>query len=215
MEIDLMDRYPTTQRPIDHRSEASEEDRILARRFGKEYFDGTRQQGYGGYVYDGRWKPVVERFIEHYQLTNKSSILDIGCAKGFMLHDFMEALPGVQVAGVDISDYALGEAMEKVKPFLRKASAEKLPFPDKSFDLVISIASHHNLEGEPLKTALKEMERVSRKHKFLKVAGYRTQEERIRFEKWNIVAKTWMHCDDWVKLFQEVGYTGDYTWFVA
>ena len=215
MEIDLMDRYPKVQRPLEERSQATEADRRLSRTFGKEYFDGTRQQGYGGYRYDGRWKPVVQRFIEHYGLTNESSILDIGCAKGFMLHDFKEALPGARVAGIDISDYALGEAMASVKPFLTKGSAKKLPFPDKSFDLVISIATHHNLDGADLESGLRDMERVSRKHKFLKLAGYHNEEEKIRFEKWNVVAKTYMHCDDWIRLFKKVGYTGDYTWFVA
>ena len=214
-EIDLLDRYPKVQRPIDERSQASEEDRKLARQFGKEYFDGTRQQGYGGYYYDGRWKAVVERFRDYYGLTNKSRVLDVGCAKGFMLHDFQEVLPGVTVAGVDISEYVLTHAMESVKPLLVRGNAKQLPFPDKSFDLVVSIATVHNLEGEDLRNSLRELERVSRKHKFIKVAGYRTEEEKIRFKKWNIVAKSYFPCDEWIRLFKEVGYTGDYTWFFA
>jgi len=211
--IDLMEDYPKTRRPVDHRAEASWEDRILAKRFGKEYFDGTRRQGCGGYAYDGRWKPVVQRFREHYGLTAESTILDVGCAKGFMLFDFMESIPGVTVAGVDISEYALSHAMEPVKPFLSMGDCVELPYPDKTFDLVVSIATIHNPELDGVKRALKELERVSRGHSFIKVGAYRSDAERIRLNRWNVVANTFLSCDGWVNLFHEVGYTGDYTWF--
>lgn len=213
-EIDLMDLYPRTQRNVEARAQASVEDRILARRFGKEYFDGTRVQGCGGYYYDGRWKPVVRRFQEYYGLTRESSVLDVGCAKGFMLHDFLGLVPGIQVAGLDISDYVLSNAMESVKPYLVLGNAKELPFPDKSFDLVISIATIHNLELDEVKQALRELERVGRRHKFIKLGAWHNQKERVELEKWNVVAKTFMHCDEWEQLFKEVGYTGDYTWFL-
>ena len=212
-EIDLMDAYPKTVRPIDERAEASVEDRIISKRFGEEYFDGTRVQGYGGYRYDGRWKPIVRRFAGHYGLTSKSSVLDVGCAKGFMLHDFQEALPGMRIAGLDISEYCLNNAMESVKSHLVLGNCRDLPFPDKSFDLVISIATIHNLELDELKLSLKEIERVSRKHKWIKLGAWHNDEEKERMLRWNVVANTFMHVDDWVKLFKEVGYTGDYTWF--
>ena len=212
-EIDWMDSDHETVRPIDERAQASVEDRILSKRFGKEYFDGTRVQGYGGYRYDGRWQPVVRRFAEYYGLTNKSSVLDVGCAKGFMLHDFQEALPGIRVAGLDISEYCLQNAVESVKPCLVLGNCRDLPFPDKSFDLVISIATIHNLELDEVKLALKEIERVSRKHKWIKLGAWHNDEEKERMLRWNVVANTFMHVDEWVKLFKEVGYTGDYTWF--
>lgn len=212
-EIDLLDRYPKSKRPIEERSQASEEDRILARKFGKEYFDGTRQQGYGGYVYNGWFKPVVQRFIEYYELKPDAAILDVGCAKGFMLHDFKEALPRCAVAGIDISAYAVGEGMASVKPYLRLGSCDALPYPDRSFDLVVSIATIHNLDLDGVKRSLREIQRVSRGHSFIKVNGYRNEAERIALHKWNVVAKTILHVDEWVALFREVGYTGDYYWF--
>jgi SAM-dependent methyltransferase len=212
-EIDLMDSYPTTTRPVVERAQASVEDRILVKRFGREYFDGTRVQGYGGYKYDGRWIPIAKRMREHYGLTSKSRILDVGCAKGFLLHDFLQVLPGVIVAGLDISDYCLNTAMESVKPYLVLGNCRDLPFPDKSFDLVISIATIHNLELDEVKLALREIERVGCAHKFIKVGAWRNENERIRLNQWNVVANTFMHVDDWVRLFKDVGYTGDYTWF--
>lgn len=212
-EIDLMARYPKTRRPLTERSQASEADRILSRRFGREYFDGTRQQGYGGYTYNGWFRPVVADMIAHYRLPPDARILDVGCAKGFMLHDFKQALPDCTVAGLDISEYAISQAMPTVRPFLTVGDCSSLPYPDKSFDLVVSIATVHNLDLAGVKVALREIERVSRRHSFIKVNGYRNDAERIALDQWNVVAKTILPVDEWKRLFVEVGYTGDYTWF--
>jgi ubiquinone/menaquinone biosynthesis C-methylase UbiE len=151
--------------------------------------------------------------IEYYGLTNKSSILDVGSCKGFMLHDFIKALPSLTIAGIDISDYTLENTLDDVKPFCQKASCDDLPFEDNSFDLVISIATIHNLELEGVKKSLREIMRVTRKDAFIKVNGYVTEEEHQELENWNLVAKTILHVDEWKKLFDETGYTGDYWWF--
>lgn len=215
-EIDLMDRYPKSERSalVEERAAVTEEDRRIAQQFGREYFDGERRMGLGGYHYDQKYfKPVVERFIEYYGLSPKSRILDVGCAKGFMLHDFAQALPGVTLRGVDISRYCLDNAMESVAENLSYASCDNLPFDDDSFDLVISIATVHNLDVEGVKKSLREIMRVSTGKAFIKVNGYRTDQERDQLEKWNLVAKTILHVDAWKELFAEIGYTGDYYWF--
>ena len=213
-EIDLLDTLPQVQRPIKERAQASEEDRRLAWRLGREYFDGTRKQGLGGYYYDGRWRSVVKRLKEYYALTSESTVLDIGCAKGFLLHDLMEEIPGITVAGLDISDYALRNATEVVAPYIYMGNAKELPFPDDSFSLVISINSLHNiLDLDEVRMALREIERVSRKHKYVKVGAYRNAEEKARLDKWAVVATTYLHCEKWESTFAEVGYTGDYGWF--
>lgn len=215
-EIDLMARYPKSSRAelLSVREEVSEEDRCLAQKFGREYFDGPRRLGLGGYYYNQKFfKPVVEHMVEYYQLTPTSSVLDVGCAKGFMLHDFREALPGIRVAGIDISEYCIENAMESVAPFVQKASCDALPYPDKSFDLVIAIATIHNLDVDGVKRSLSEIMRVSRGNAFIKVNGYRTDAEKEALHRWNLVAKTILHVDEWRDIFHEVGYTGDYFWF--
>jgi ubiquinone/menaquinone biosynthesis C-methylase UbiE len=212
-EINLLDMYPRAKRNLDERSAATEEERRIAKQFGKEFFDGSRNTGYGGYRYDGRWKPVVQRFIKHYDLNNESRILDVGCGKGFMLHDFKEALPGATLAGIDISEYAIENGMESVKPVLKVANAKKLPYADKSFDLVIAINTLHNLKGEELNDALRELERVSCKHKYMINDAYGNEEEKAKLKKWNLTAQTILHHREWEKLFAEVGYKGDYYWF--
>lgn len=215
-EIDLLCNYPKTKRDVKQRgAEKTEEDRAIARQFGKAFFDGDRRTGYGGFSYQSRfWQPVVPTFQSFYGLDGTSSLLDVGCAKGFMLHDFAQLIPGLAVAGVDVSDYAIANSMEDVRPHLKVADARNLPYPDNAFDLVISINTIHNLERDDLIQALREIQRVSRKHAFVTVDAYRTEEEREAMFAWNLTAKTILSVDQWIELFAEAGYTGDYFWFV-
>ena len=216
-EIDLMDRYPRSKRPIEERGNLiTEEHRAVARRFGKEFFDGARLYGYGGYSYHPRfWTDTVKRFQEHYRLPADASVLDVGCGKGFMLHDFKRLFPEMTVAGIDISEYAIEHAIEDMEPFVRVANAKCLPYEDNSFDLAISINTVHNLPLEECKRAIREIERVSKAHSFLTVDAWRNEQQREAMLKWNLTGLTYMSVDDWVKLFDEVGYTGDYYWFIA
>jgi SAM-dependent methyltransferase len=216
-EINLLDLYPRSKRPIEERGKlVTEEHRAVARKFGKEYFDGERLYGYGGYGYHPRfWQETVKRFRDYYTLPRNAAVLDVGCGKGFMLHDFKQLMPDIRIAGIDISEYAYQNAMDTVKPVLRVGDAKALPYPDNSFDLVISINTVHNLPLAECKQALREIQRVSRRHSFITVDAWRTEKERERLMKWNLTALTYMHVDDWKKLFEEVGYTGDYYWFIA
>ncbi|MBI4022089.1 MAG: class I SAM-dependent methyltransferase, partial [Candidatus Andersenbacteria bacterium] len=168
-----------------------------------------------GYSYQPRfWQPVVPAFQKRYELTAGSSILDVGSGKGFMLHDFREKIPGVKVAGIDVSPYAIEHTMEDVKPFVKVANAKALPWPDQSFDLVISINTIHNLALEECKQALREIMRVTRRNAFVTVDAYRTSGEQRRMAMWNLTALTYMSVAAWEALFAEVGYTGDYYWFI-
>ena len=217
MEIDLLDQYPRSKRPIEERGAlVSDDHRLVARQFGKEFFDGERLYGYGGYEYHPRfWQATVRRFQEYYGLAGNGKVLDIGCAKGFMLHDFKEMSPELTVAGIDISEYAIESSIDTVKQYLEVGNAKSLPFPDDSFDLVISINTVHNLTEKDCRKALREIERVSRGHSFITVDAWRTEKEREQMLKWNLTALTYMHVAQWEKLFREVGYTGDYYWFIA
>lgn len=211
-EVNLLDRYPRATRDIASRAVAVPSQREVAKRFGKEYFDGDRGQGYGGYRYDGRWVPIAERMRDFYGLRAGHWILDVGCAKGFLLHDFRQVVPGVRVAGVDISEYAIVHAMDDVRPFLALGTADALPFPDATFDLVVSINTAHNLERSRCVQAVRELERVSRRARYLQVDSWLTEEQRIKFERWQLTALTYSEPDGWRRLLAEAGYTGDYYW---
>lgn len=215
-EIDLLANYPKSKRNVLERGTTkTEEDRLLARQFGKEFFDGDRKNGYGGFNYHPRfWQPVIPTFQSHYNLNSSHAVLDVGCAKGFMLYDLAQLIPGIQIAGVDISSYAIAKALESIKSYVKVADARKLPYKDKSFDLVISINTIHNLEKNELAQALREIERVSRGKSFITVDAYRNEEEKELMYAWNLTAKTIMHVDEWKDFFHQVGYTGDYFWFI-
>lgn len=214
-EINLLKKYPKTKRDLSKRgNEKTEEDRIIARRFDKEFFDGDRKNGYGGYYYNSKfWTEVVKDLNNFYKLKNGSKILDIGCGKGFMLFDFMKLNPNFVLEGIDISDYAITNAVPEVKKFLKVGDAKSLPYEDNSFDLVISINTTHNLEINQCKKALSEMERVSRKDKYLIVDAYSNEIEKDRIFAWNLTAKTILSTNEWINLFEEADYTGHYYWF--
>ena len=215
-EIDLLDRCPRSKRPIDERGEViTEEVRAVAREYGREFFDGDRLYGYGGYRYDGRWVPVAERFCEYYSLAEDASVLDVGCAKGFLVKDLQVALPKGRVEGVDVSEYAIEHSEPEIKEQLRVACASALPYPDDSFDLVLSINTIHNLPRDLCRQALQEMMRVSRGPAFVTVDAWRDEEGHRRLMKWMLTAETYMSTADWKQFFVEAGYEGDYYWFFA
>lgn len=215
-EIDLLRNYPKTKRDPSARAEAkTEKDREVARKFGKDFFDGDRKNGYGGFKYDPKfWTPVCPDLIQHFHLSSTSSILDVGCAKGFMLVDLLNAIPSMRVRGIDISEYAILNSHEDVRHLLEVGNAQELPFKDNSFDCVISINTVHNLEKNECANALREIQRVTKNGAFVTVDAYRSPEEKERMLAWNLTARTIMSVDDWVSFFEEAGYEGDYFWFI-
>jgi len=182
----------------------------VARRYGSDYWDGERRYGYGGFRYDGRWKPVAEKLIETYALPLDAAILDIGCGKGFLLYELKQLLPAARICGFDISTYALDNAKEEIRADLFMHRAEDpYPYADKQFDLVISLTTLHNLHLPELKSALTEMERVG-KNGYLVVEAYRTEAELFNLQCWALTCAAFFTPDEWAWLFSEFGYSGDY-----
>ena len=196
VEINLLDKYPKSKRPIEERGNLiTEQHRTIARQFGQDFFDGDRLYGYGGYNYHPRfWQETVKRFRDYYQLPENAKILDVGCGKGFMLYDFKQLMPQSTIAGLDISDYAILNAKPEVKSYLEVGNAKPLT---------------------ECQQALGEIQRVTRQSAFVTMDAWRNDQEKENLLKWNLTAKTYMHVDEWVELFQDVGYQGDYYWFIA
>ena len=182
----------------------------LAIKYDYDYWDGSRETGYGGYKYDGRWRKVADAMVAAYGLKGGMRVLDVGSGKGFLLHDFREAVPGIEVAGIDISSYGIEHTMEDVRPFCQVGSAAKLPYPDKHFDLVISINTLHNLYNYELHAALREIERVSRGAKYLCVEAYRNEREKMNLLYWQLTCYSFYTPEAWAWLYKDWGYTGDY-----
>jgi SAM-dependent methyltransferase len=183
----------------------------IAKQYGKDYWDGDRRYGYGGYKYmPGRWKPVAEKLINIYNLKPGSKVLDIGCGKGYLIYEMKLLIPDLDVNGIDFSDYGLENAKEEIKPYVSKHNAElNLPYKDKDFDLVISLGTLHNLRISELKIALPEMERVGKKS-YLMLESYRNESELFNMQCWALTAESFFDKKEWIWLYEFFGYKGDY-----
>lgn len=184
----------------------------LAKRWDFDYWDGDRRICYGGYRYmEGRWEKVARAMAEHYGLKAGDRILDVGCGKGFLLFDFTKVVPGIDVVGLDISQYAIDHAKEEIRDRLQAGNATRLPFPDRSFDFVFSINTLHNLPCYDLDKALREIERVGKNHKYICVESYRNEVEKANLLYWQVTCEAFNTPEEWVWWFEHTGYTGDHS----
>lgn len=184
----------------------------LAKKWGFDYWDGDRKICYGGYRYmEGRWEKVARAMVEHYGIKPGDKILDVGCGKGFLLYDFTKVVPGLELHGIDISEYAIENAKEEIKDCLQVGNATSLPFPDNYFDFVFSITTLHNLHCYDLDKALREIERVSKKSKYICVESYRNEEEKANLLYWQVTCEAFNTPEEWEWWFKQTGYTGDHS----
>lgn len=210
-EVDLLRSLPRSRRDVKSRVTAKTEDHIrISREYGEMYFDGPREYGYGGYRYDGRWVPVAKDIIAHFGLQPGDRVLDVGCAKGFLVKDLVAE--GIDARGLDISRYALDHCEPEVADRLTLGSCDDLPFPDRSFDAVVSINTLHNMDRAGCVRAVREIERLAPGKGFIQVDSYRTEEEKALFLDWVLTARTHYFPDGWIELFKEAGYSGDWNW---
>ena len=183
----------------------------IAKKWAYQYWDGSRDINYGGYYYDGRWSPIAKKMINYYKLNNKSKILDVGCGKGFLLYEFHKLLPGCQIFGQDISSYAIKNSKKEIKKFIKKGSATNLKYKSNYFDLVISLNTLHNLYCFDLVKSLEEIERVSKKNKYICVESYRSEKEKVNLLYWQVTCECFFTPNEWKWFFKQSGYKGDYS----
>ena len=182
-----------------------------AKEYEADYWDGDRRFGYGGYKYlAGRWKPVAQALIENYNLSNESSVLDIGCGKGYLLYEMKLLLPNLRISGFDISNHGIATAKQEVKEqlFIHRAQ-DPFPFQKNEFDLAISLGCLHNLRIFELEIALKEMERVA-SNGYLMLESYRNEQEQFNLQCWALTCESFFDTKEWVWLYEYFGYKGDY-----
>jgi SAM-dependent methyltransferase len=190
-------------------------DKIVAWGLNREYYDGAREHGYGGFCYDGRWAQIIPNIVREYKIDDKSAVLDIGCKKGFFLHDLKEAFPGIKIKGVENHPYPIENSMESVKKDIVLAPYEKLPFKDNEFDFILAFASIYMLNFGGVLDALREIQRVGKGKSYVTLGAYNTFEEKELFQEWTLLGTTVLHVDEWLGIFKEIGYTGDYFFTTA
>jgi hypothetical protein len=189
--------------------------RIVASYRGKDLYDGDRNYGYGGFKYDGRWVPIVRDMADEYELDGSSSVLQVNCEKGFILHDFKEQVPGIRVRGTEVSQYAIDQAMDSVKSEIVHSPFTDLPFGDGEFDFVLAMGAVYSLNLADAIQCLKEIQRVGKGKSFITLAAYETEQGKRLFEWWTLLGTTLLRKEEWVEVMRHVGYAGDYKFTTA
>lgn len=184
----------------------------IAKEYGKDFWDGDRKYGYGGYRYDGRWKSVAKRIIRHYKLKDCSNIMDFGCGKGYLLYELLKLNPTFRVLGVDISKYAIENGKKDVINLNIGGIEELGNYSDKCMDLVISLGTLHNLPIYDLKKAILEINRIGMKS-YITMESFRNDKEMTNLFCWALTAESYFSDKEWEWLLKEFGYTGDYSLF--
>jgi len=184
----------------------------LAKQWGHDYWDGDRRINYGGYKYmEGRWEKVAKAMADYYRIKPGDKILDVGCGKGFLMFDWTKVVPGVEIYGIDISTYAIDNIKEEMKDLVRVGNAISLPWPDQHFNLVYSLNTLHNLHNYELDPALREIERVGKKNKYICVESYRNEVEKANLLYWQVTCEAFNSPEAWDWWFKQTGYTGDHS----
>ena len=210
----LLDDLPKSRRKLDIRVDVSSKDIEYARIYGRHYYDGTREQGYGGYKYDGRWAPVSKKIIRDLDIKGNNIVCEIGCAKGFLLYELTKHFSNLKCIGLDVSLYALREGIKNDQILYVNANATSLPFADNSINNILCINSLHNfLTKEETLKAVSEIERVSKNNSYIRVAAYKNLEQKKIIDRWATGGRCYLHVDQWLDLFSKAGYTGFYDWW--
>jgi len=215
-EFNVLSGYPepTTPRVV-HPNIRTIHNRIVASYRDEAFYDGERNDGYGGFKYDGRWVPIAKKIMAEYSLGEQSAVLQVGSDKGFLLHDFLEINPALKVRGTEVSDYAIESTMPSVKSFIKKAPFTELPFADKEFDFIVAIGPVYSLNLPDAINCLKEIQRVGKGKSFVSLGAYETEEDFRLFRYWTLLGSTVLSKPDWVQVLEHVGYTGDYKFNTA
>ncbi len=215
-EVDLLQGYPEPKEPrVVSPKLRTIRHRIVASYRGEAFYDGSRNYGYGGLKNDGRWGPIAESMLEYYGLGEGSTVLQIGCDKGFLLHEFLQLGLNIKVHGTEVSDYAIQHAMPSVQPFIQQAPFIKLPFPENRFDLVIAIGPVYSLNLADAMSCLKEIQRVGKGKSFITLGAYETEEDFRLFRYWKLLGTTVLSKSDWIEVLNHCDYTGDYKFNTA
>jgi ubiquinone/menaquinone biosynthesis C-methylase UbiE len=217
-EISLFANYSNSKkkRLIKKNSRTNIHNKLIASLKGKDFYDGKRKYGFGGYKYDGRWKRIAEIFIKKYKLNNKSKILQINCDKGYLIYELKKLLPKAKIIGIDRSKYSINNAKKKIKKLISFNDGVKLNFKSRTFDCVIAIGYVYEFAIFQIITALKEIKRVSKSVKnFITLGAYTNRNDLMLLKEWSLLGTTILKKKEWISLLEFSKYNGDYEFVTA
>lgn len=211
-EFNLLEGYPqpTATRKVG-KNIRTIKNRIISGYRDKNFFDGDRNFGYGGFKYDGRWQKVAKKIVDEYNLSLDSSFLQFNCEKGFLVNDVKSVLPKARVHGLETSDYALSTAMDNIKKNLKKVNNYyDLDIRDNSYDFIIAIGVVYTYSLSDAIKCLKEIERIGKGKSFITLASYTNEEDYWLFKDWTVIGTTILKKEEWIEVLNHANYTGDY-----
>ena len=214
-EFDLLSNYPVLKKRCVSKNSRTIKNRITASYRSKSFYDGKRENGYGGFRYDGRWKHIAKKIFDIYRLKDNAKILQIGCDKGFLLQDIKKIFPKSKVRGIEISDYAIKSASKKIKKFIKKSSFYELPFKKNEFDFVIAIGPVYSLNLADAIQCLKEINRVGKGKSFITLGAYKNEKDLKLFRYWTLLGSTILSKKEWIEVLKHTKYKGDYKFNTA
>ena len=214
-EFDLLSNYPVLKKRYVSKNSRTIKNRITASYRSKSFYDGKRENGYGGFRYDGRWKYIAKKIFDIYRLKDNAKILQIGCDKGFLLQDIKKTFPKSKVRGIEISDYAIKSASKKIKKFIKKSSFYELPFKKNEFDFVIAIGPVYSLNLADAIQCLKEINRVGKGKSFITLGAYKNEKDLKLFRYWTLLGSTILSKKEWIEVLKHTKYKGDYKFNTA
>ena len=179
--------------------------KIIASYRNKEFFDGLRQNGYGGMKHDGRWKPIAERICKEYQLNGLSWFLQIQCEKGYLLDEMLKLHPDMRVRGTETSLYA-----RQYMPHEVRKCIVPFDFPARQFHFVLALGIYV-LNLPDLIKRLKEIQRIGIGRSYITLASYETHEDLELFKRWSLLSSTILKKHEWLEVLEHCHYSGDYS----
>ena len=214
-EFNLLNSYPVLKKRYVSENTRTIKNRIIASYRDKNFYDGKRENGYGGFKYDGRWKIIAKKIFEVYRLKNNAKVLQIGCDKGFLLQDIKEIFPKSKVRGVEVSDYAIKHTNKKISKFIKKNKFYDLPFKNNEFDFVIAIGPVYSLNLADAIKGLKEIKRVGKGKSFITLGSYESERDFKLFRYWTLLGSTILKKKEWIEVLKHTKYSGDYKFNTA
>jgi len=214
-EFDLLNNYPVLKKRYVSKNSRTIKNRIIASYRKKNFYDGKRENGYGGFKYDGRWKVVAKKIFDVYRLKNNAKILQIGCDKGFLLQDIKEIFPKAKVRGIEVSDYAIKHVNKKINKFIKKGQFYDLSFKKNEFDFVIAIGPVYSLNLADAIKCLKEIKRVGKGKSFITLGSYESEKDLKLFRYWTLLGSTILKKKEWIEVLKHTKYNGDYKFNTA
>ena len=179
---------------------------------GKDFYDGHRDQGMGGYKYDKRWSNVAFKLVEFFKLDNNSKILLVNAAKGYLLYELKKILPKAEIYGLEESKYAISKSKKEIKKYMMFHEGYKISFKNNYFDFIFAPGYIYEFSLKDIIKSLQELKRVSlnKKNIYITLGSYFNMSSFNKMKHWSLLGTTILKENEWEYILKKLNYKGYY-----